>query len=109
MAPATSRRASERHVAAAGQTLARRKLRFSERIATFWKRLSCWSSVLSAPWGLISKDCVEDGEEFAGDGDEGDHFQLAGGDELLAEGLEVWIVPRSDQCAHVKRPCKAPM
>src|SRR3954453_7452456 len=50
------------------------------------ERLSWMSSGL--PWFLVSQDGVEDGEELAGDGDEGDHLGLAGGAEAIAEGLE---------------------
>src|SRR4051794_41759325 len=50
------------------------------------ERLSWVSSGL--PWFLVSQDGVEDGEELAGDGDEGDHLGLAGGAEAIAEGLE---------------------
>jgi hypothetical protein len=35
---------------------------------------------------LVSKKGVEDGEEFACDGDVGDHFQLSGRDEVIEEG-----------------------
>src|SRR4051812_49710194 len=44
------------------------------------------------PWFLVSQDGVEDGEELAGDGDEGDHLGLAGGAEAIAEGLEDGVV-----------------
>src|SRR4051794_41645657 len=49
------------------------------------------------PWFLVSQDGVEDGEELAGDGDEGDHLGLAGGDEALAEGLEDGVVTAGDE------------
>ena len=49
------------------------------------ERLSCWSSVLRLPWSFVAQDGVEDGEEFAGDSDEGDELWLSAGDELVAE------------------------
>src|SRR3954454_23544391 len=49
------------------------------------------------PWFLVSQDGVEDGEEFAGDGDEGDHLGLAGGAEAIAEGLEDGFVTAGDE------------
>src|SRR5215204_3035394 len=52
--------------------------------------LCCWSSVL--PWSVVADDGVEDGEEFSGCCDEGDHLGLSGGDEAVAEGLEGWVV-----------------
>ena len=57
------------------------------------ERLSCLSSVL--PWFLVSDYGVEDGEAFACDGDEGDHFRLSGGDEAVEEGFQYGIVPGS--------------
>src|SRR5215207_6196195 len=54
------------------------------------ERLCCWSSVL--PWSVVADDGVEDGEEFSGCCDEGDHLGLSGGDEAVAEGLEGWVV-----------------
>src|SRR3954467_12608865 len=59
------------------------------------ERLSWVSSGL--PWFLVSQDGVEDGEELAGDGDEGDHFGLAGGAEAIAEGLEDGVVTAGDE------------
>src|SRR5215203_2572288 len=41
------------------------------------ERLCCWSSVL--PWSVVADDGVEDGEEFSGCCDEGDHLGLSGG------------------------------
>src|SRR5829696_7405027 len=52
--------------------------------------LCCWSSVL--PWSVVADDGVEDGEEFSGCCDEGDHLGLSGGDEAVAEGFEGWVV-----------------
>src|SRR4051794_41412120 len=49
------------------------------------------------PWFLVSQDGVEDGEELAGDGDEGDHLGLAGGAEVIAEGLEDGVVTAGDE------------
>src|SRR4051812_49460614 len=49
------------------------------------------------PWFLVSQDGVEDGEELAGDGDEGDHLGLAGGAEAIAEGLEDGVVTAGDE------------
>src|SRR3954453_10757062 len=54
------------------------------------ERLSLLSSGL--PWLLVSQDGVEDGEELAGDGDEGDHVGLSGGAEAFAEGFEDGVV-----------------
>src|SRR5215208_7818703 len=54
------------------------------------ERLCCWSSVL--PWSVVADDGVEDGEEFSGCCDEGDHLGLSGGDEAVAEGFEGWVV-----------------
>src|SRR5918912_188485 len=59
------------------------------------ERLSWLSSGL--PWFLVSQDGVEDGEEFAGDRDEGDHFGLAGGAEAVAEDLEDGVVTGGDE------------
>src|SRR3954469_9342376 len=59
------------------------------------ERLSWVSSGL--PWFLVSQDGVEDGEELAGDGDEGDHLGLAGGAEAIAEGLEDGVVTAGDE------------
>jgi hypothetical protein len=50
---------------------------------------------LLAPWLLVPNDGVEDGEELAGGGDEGDELELSGLDELVAEELEVGVVPRA--------------
>src|SRR5215207_8920847 len=62
----------------------------SRRWARAGERLCCWSSVL--PWSVVADDGVEDGEEFSGCCDEGDHLGLSGGDEAVAEGLEGWVV-----------------
>src|SRR5205085_7775612 len=59
------------------------------------ERLSCVSSGL--PWFLVSQDGVEDGEELAGDGDEGDHLGLSGGAEAFAEGFEDGVVAGGDE------------
>src|SRR3954464_1442430 len=59
------------------------------------ERLSWVSSGL--PWFLVSQDGVEDGEELAGDGDEGDHVGLAGGAEAFAEGFEDGVVTGRDE------------
>src|SRR3954449_9636209 len=59
------------------------------------ERLSWVSSGL--PWFLVSQDGVEDGEELAGDGDEGDHLGLCGGAEAFAEGLEDGVVTGRDE------------
>ena len=52
------------------------------------------------PWFLVPDDGVEDGEEFAGGGDGGDHFGFAGGHEAVAEGLEHAVVPDGSQGCH---------
>src|SRR3954467_13210403 len=59
------------------------------------ERLSWVSSGL--PWFLVSQDGVEDGEELAGDGDEGDHVGLSGGAEAFAEGFEDGVVTGRDE------------
>src|SRR3954452_4632757 len=59
------------------------------------ERLSWVSSGL--PWFLVSQDGVEDGEELAGDGDEGDHVGLSGGAEAFAGGLEDGVVTGRDE------------
>jgi hypothetical protein len=41
--------------------------------------------------------CVEDGEQLAGDGDQGDQFGLSGGDEAFVEGLEERWLGLSEQ------------
>ena len=51
------------------------------------------------PWGFVSEDCIEDCQQLAGDGDEGDHFGLAAGDETLMESLQERIVARGDEGA----------
>ena len=49
------------------------------------QRLSWISSGL--PWFFVPDDCVEDGEEFSGDGDEGEFLGFSCCDEALVEGL----------------------
>src|SRR3954464_11968626 len=73
------------------------------------ERLSWVSSGL--PWFLVSQDGVEDGEELAGDGDEGDHLGLAGGAEAIAEGLEDGVVTgeRAGDIALRKKNIAAPL
>src|SRR5580704_10592904 len=52
------------------------------------------------PWATVSEDSVEDGQELSRDGDEGDHFGLAGGDEAVEEGLQDGVVAFGDHRAH---------
>src|SRR5690348_11834764 len=68
------------------------------------QRLCLGSSGL--PWLTVSEDGVEDGQEFVGDRDGGDHLRFSGGQEPLVEGLENGVVPFGDlsaeeqDCAH---------
>src|ERR1700734_4487553 len=58
----------------------------------------CWgSSVFWAPWLFVSQDGVEDGEEFAGRGDDDEHFGFACVNEALAKGLEDGVVTAGDE------------
>src|ERR1700733_1389850 len=58
----------------------------------------CWrSSVFWAPWLFVSRDGVEDGEEFAGRGDGDEHFGFACVNEALAKGLEDGVVTAGDE------------
>ena len=62
------------------------------------ERLSCWSSGL--PRLFVSEDGVEDDEEAPGDGDEGEHLGLSGGEEAVVEGFQDGVVPAGDQGGH---------
>jgi len=68
------------------------------------ERLSFWSSVFELPWGFISQDRVEDGEEFSCNSDDGDELGLAGSDEPVTEQLERRIEARGDHGAHEQDP-----
>src|ERR1700735_5455031 len=58
----------------------------------------CWrSSGFWAPWLFVSQDGVEDGEEFAGRGDDDEHFGFACVNEALAKGLEDGVVTAGDE------------
>jgi hypothetical protein len=39
------------------------------------------------PWSIVPENGVENSQQLSSDGDEGDHFGLAGGDEAFEEGL----------------------
>jgi hypothetical protein len=75
-------------------------VRLSGRARRSWdrefegKRLSCGSSGL--PRTSVPEDGVEDGEEFASDGDEGDHPWLSGGEKLVAEGAQGGVMAARD-------------
>src|ERR1700744_946792 len=71
------------------------------------ERLSLRSSVFWLPWGFVSQDCVEDGEQLSGDGDDGDELGLSSGDEPVAEELELGIEAGGDQGAHDQSPAYA--
>src|SRR5947209_1186597 len=71
------------------------------------ERLSCWSSVLWVPWAFVAKDCVEDGEQFARCCDERDELRFSGGDEAVAEQLEIGIVTCGDHGAEEQRRAHA--
>src|SRR5690606_16337882 len=62
------------------------------------ERLSWVSSW--CPWFAVPDDGVEDSEELAGGGDDGDELWLAIGDEPVAEGLEGGVVTGGDEGAH---------
>src|SRR3984957_16451243 len=64
------------------------------------ERLSYRSSIFWLPWHFISKDSIEDGEKLSRHGDNGDEFGLAGGDQLVAESFEDWVVPGGNHCGH---------
>src|ERR1700735_5776137 len=58
----------------------------------------CWrSSGFWAPWLFVSQDGVEDGEEFAGRGDDDEHLGFACVNEALAKGLEDGVVTAGDE------------
>src|SRR6202022_5041054 len=67
------------------------------------ERLSFWSSEFWLPWGFVSQDCVEDGEQLSGNSDDGDQLVFAGGDEPVAEQLEGRVVTSCDHGAHEQR------
>ena len=52
------------------------------------------------PRSTVPDDGVEDGEEFAGDGDDGDHLRLTGSDQALMECLELGVPARRDHGPH---------
>src|SRR5262245_51972931 len=52
------------------------------------------------PGRAITYDRVEDGQQLAGDRDDGDLLGLAGCDEALEEGLEHGVVPPGHEGAH---------
>src|SRR5579863_2967708 len=58
------------------------------------ERLSFRSSDFWLPWRFVSQDCVEDGEQLSGNGDEGHQLGFARDDELIAEPLEFGIEAR---------------
>src|SRR5262249_43982940 len=62
------------------------------------QRLSCLLSDL--PWLIVSDDGIEDGEELAGDRNDGDHLGLSSRDQTVEEGLQKGIVLFGDHCAH---------
>ena len=64
------------------------------------ERLSWQSSVL--PWFIIPDDGVEDGQQLAHGGNDGNDLGLAGSHETISEGFEEWVVTRRDQCCHVQ-------
>src|SRR5687768_1063203 len=66
----------------------------SARSAEPGERLSWLSSAL--PWCAVSENGVEDGQQLAGRSDEGDELWLSGGDQPVAEGFELGVVPGGD-------------
>ena len=48
------------------------------------------------PWAFVADDCVEDGQEFASDGDERDLLGLTACDEAIAASFERRIEARRD-------------
>src|SRR5713101_3614986 len=78
------------------------------------ERLSLRSSDFWLPWGFVSQDCVEDGEQLSSDGDDRGELVFAGGNELVAEQLEGRVVTCRDHgtheqsAAHALSPATAP-
>src|SRR3954471_13616730 len=64
------------------------------------ERPSFGSSVF--PWGTGPEDGVEDAEEAAHAGDDGDLFGAAAGDELLVVGLEHRVPADGGEGRHVE-------
>src|SRR5713226_7643153 len=64
------------------------------------ERLSLRSSDFWLPWGFVSQDCVEDGEQLSSDGDDRGELVFAGGNELVAEQLEGRVVACRDHGPH---------
>jgi hypothetical protein len=56
------------------------------------ERLSCRSSGEWLPWASVSQDIVEDCDELAGYGNEGEDLRFPDGDEFTAELFELRIV-----------------
>ena len=54
------------------------------------------------PWDSVSEDGVEDGEQFAHGGDEGEFLGSAGGDEALVDGLDLVVVSAGGEGRHVQ-------
>ena len=52
------------------------------------------------PWGFVSEDGVEDGEELSCCGDEGDHFGFSCSNEALMEGFEKRIAAFGGEGSH---------
>jgi uncharacterized protein (AIM24 family) len=64
-----------------------------------WGERLCWLSS-GLPWLLVSENGVEDGEEFAGDGNEGDHLGLPSCDQAAEEGLQDGVVSPGGHRSH---------
>jgi len=62
------------------------------------QRLSSLSSGL--PFSFVPDHGVEDGEDFTGYGDEGDHFWLTRGEQAGVELVENGVVTAGDESCH---------
>ena len=65
------------------------------------ERLSCLSSVL--PWGSVSDDGVEDGQQFPHHRGERDPLGLPGFEQTLIEAPQDWVVLACHKRCHVER------
>src|SRR5262245_36772877 len=59
------------------------------------------------PRGPISHNCIENGQEFTRDSDDGDLLGLASRDEPVVEGLEHWVVLLGNYGTHKEDPAHA--
>src|SRR5215475_12903444 len=72
---------------------ARKRVRAPQRLCSLSSELPLFS---------VSEHGVDDGEDLSSDRDEGDHFGLTSGEQMLVEALQRWVPANRRERSHVE-------